>query len=149
MFFTQQYHFSVHIFHWEKYSFHRSLKSIQNSKTNTRVQGETFIFELVCTEWQIWGQNNLLTYPDSKIHVANMGPTWVLSSAGGPQVGPMNFAIRVSLSEVVSVEQDHHSKNADGWMVPSGYFIDCKLFQLLLEWLRFHDATSITKESEI
>ena len=34
-------------------------------------------------------------HPDSKIHVANMGPTWVLSSPGGPHVGPMNLGIRV------------------------------------------------------
>ena len=32
--------------------------------------------------------------PDSKIHGANMGPTWVLSAPGGPHVGPMNLAIR-------------------------------------------------------
>ena len=31
--------------------------------------------------------------PDSKVHGANMGPTWVLSSLGGPHVGPMNLAI--------------------------------------------------------
>ena len=32
--------------------------------------------------------------PDSKAHGANMGPTWVLSSPGGPHVGSMNLAIR-------------------------------------------------------
>ena len=32
------------------------------------------------------------TPPDSKVHGANMGPTWVLSSPGGPHVGPMNLA---------------------------------------------------------
>ena len=31
--------------------------------------------------------------PDSKIHGANMEPTWVLSSPGGFHVGPMNLAI--------------------------------------------------------
>ena len=31
--------------------------------------------------------------PDSKVHGANMGPTWVLLSPGGPHVGPMNLAI--------------------------------------------------------
>ena len=35
--------------------------------------------------------------PDSKVHGANMGPTWVLSAADGPHVGPMNVAIRVAL----------------------------------------------------
>ena len=34
--------------------------------------------------------------PDSKGHVANMGPTWVLSPPGGPHVGPMNLATRES-----------------------------------------------------
>ena len=32
--------------------------------------------------------------PDSKVHGANMGPTWALSAPGGPQVGPMKLAIR-------------------------------------------------------
>ena len=36
---------------------------------------------------------------DSEIHEANMGPTWVLSAAGGPHVGPMNFAIWVPFPE--------------------------------------------------
>ena len=33
-------------------------------------------------------------FPDSKVHGANMGSTWVLSVPDGPHVGPMNFAIR-------------------------------------------------------
>ena len=32
-------------------------------------------------------------YPDSKVHGANMGPTWVLSAPDGPHVGPVNLAI--------------------------------------------------------
>ena len=36
--------------------------------------------------------NDNIDYPDSKVHGANMGPTWVLSATDGP----MNFAIRVS-----------------------------------------------------
>ena len=35
------------------------------------------------------------TYPDNKVHGANMGPIWVLSPPVGPHVGPMNLAIRV------------------------------------------------------
>ena len=30
---------------------------------------------------------------DSKVHGANMGPTWVLSTPDGPHVGPLNLAI--------------------------------------------------------
>ena len=35
-------------------------------------------------------------YPDSKVHWASMGPTWVLPASDGPHVGPMNLAIGVS-----------------------------------------------------
>ena len=34
-------------------------------------------------------------YPDSKVHGANMGPTWVLSAPDGPHVDLMSLAIRV------------------------------------------------------
>ena len=33
------------------------------------------------------------TNPDSKVHGANMGPTWVLPAPGGPHVGPINLVI--------------------------------------------------------
>ena len=32
--------------------------------------------------------------PDSKVHGANVGPTWFLSAPDGHHVGPMNLAIR-------------------------------------------------------
>ena len=32
--------------------------------------------------------------PDSKVHVAHKGSTWILSAPGGPHVGPINLAIR-------------------------------------------------------
>ena len=32
-------------------------------------------------------------FPDSKVRGANMGPIWGRQDPGGPQVGPMNFAI--------------------------------------------------------
>ena len=35
--------------------------------------------------------------PDSTVHGANKGPTWVLSAPDGPHVGPMNIAIWGSL----------------------------------------------------
>ena len=34
-------------------------------------------------------------FPDSKVHGAKMGPTWVLPAPDGPHVVPMNLAIRV------------------------------------------------------
>ena len=36
-------------------------------------------------------------YPDSKVHGAKMGPIWGWQDPGGPHVGPMNFAIWVSM----------------------------------------------------
>ena len=36
-------------------------------------------------------------FPDSKVHWANMGPTWGRQDPGGPHVGPMNFAIWVAM----------------------------------------------------
>ena len=53
--------------------------------------------------WNIWGliqyKDVFLpvskTYPDTKVHVANMGHTWGWEDPGGPHVGPINFAIRV------------------------------------------------------
>ena len=34
--------------------------------------------------------------PDSKVHGANVGPTWVLSAPDGPHFGPTNLVIRDS-----------------------------------------------------
>ena len=33
-------------------------------------------------------ENYLQTDPDSNVHGANMGPTWVLSAPDGPHFGP-------------------------------------------------------------
>ena len=50
-----------------------------------------------------------VSYPDNKVHGANMGPTWALSAPDGPNVVPMNFAIRVieHLSNIVSTVHTH------------------------------------------
>ena len=37
--------------------------------------------------------DSAITNPDSKVHGANMGPTWVLSDPDEPHVGPMDLAI--------------------------------------------------------
>ena len=41
----------------------------------------------------------LQRYPDSKVHGANMGPTWGQQDPGGPHVGPMNLTIRVCIQK--------------------------------------------------
>ena len=45
--------------------------------------------------WIPTGSWSFVTHwdPDSKFHVANMGPIWGRQDPGGPHVGPMNFAI--------------------------------------------------------
>ena len=58
--------------------------------------------------------------PDSKIHGANMGPTWVLSALDGPHVCPMNLAIRegdMELHKSVIIPPDYC------WHVPSDPYI--------------------------
>ena len=42
-----------------------------------------------------WGFQ--VSVPNSKVHGANIGPTWVLSAPDVPHVGPINLAIRVRL----------------------------------------------------
>ena len=41
--------------------------------------------------------SDLWTYPDSKVHRANMGPIWGRQDPAGPHVGPINLAIWVCL----------------------------------------------------
>ena len=36
-------------------------------------------------------------FPDSKVHGAHLGPTWVLSAPGGTHVGPIDLAFRVDI----------------------------------------------------
>ena len=44
--------------------------------------------------------------PDSKVHGANMGPTWGRQDPGGPHVGPMYFAIW-DMSELGLLSVEH------------------------------------------
>ena len=39
------------------------------------------------------------TYPDSKLHGANMGTSWGRQDPGGSHVGPMNFAVWVASND--------------------------------------------------
>ena len=39
-----------------------------------------------------------ISYPDRKVHGANIGPTWVLSVPDGLHVGPMDLAIKVMIT---------------------------------------------------
>ena len=49
--------------------------------------------------------------PDSKVHGANMGPTWVPSAPVGPHGGRMNLAIRAILDLLGSENIHLHINN--------------------------------------
>ena len=53
---------------------------------------------------------NLINYPDSKVHGANMGPIWGRQDPGGPHVGPMNIAIWVCNTFLHSVSRFQQDK---------------------------------------
>ena len=54
---------------------------------------------------------SIVYFPVSKVHGANMGPTWVLSAPEGPHVGPMNFAIRVLSLMICHVTSEYITCN--------------------------------------
>ena len=65
-------------------------------------------------------QDVLLYIPDSKVHKANMGPTWVLLAPDGPNVSPMNLAIRDGIKVIDILEEllvSHY--NMMQWWSPS------------------------------
>ena len=74
--------------------------------------------------------------PDSKIHGANMGPTWVLSAPAGPHFGLMNMNL------TIRVELCHHCACRRPWlsMVPDHFFTTWHNSK----WLPKHFKTSGT-----
>ena len=60
----------------------------------------------------------IIHHPDSKVHVANMGPIWALSAPDGPHVGPMNLAIRVILIVWLGWKQHECSSSVDMFTYP-------------------------------
>ena len=70
--------------------------------------------------------------PDSKVHGAHIGPTWVLSAPGGSHVGPMNFAIREAVFcefNIWSITFCHHRCNV------------CDIAFFVSEWDQHDDVT--------
>ena len=55
-------------------------------------------YGVLALEWSVSFTNIMSTIalPDSKVHGAFMGPTWGGQDPGGPQVDPMNLAIRLA-----------------------------------------------------
>ena len=77
----------------DSFSCHANKTAVSDwSYLNTQLKYVTFIVHYhVFMTWR----NRFAFYynPDSKIHGANMRPTWVLPAPDGPHVGPMNLAI--------------------------------------------------------
>ena len=67
--------------------------------------------DISLTKWSVVREKNILLLPsysiyplpDSKVHGANMGPTWVLSAPSGPHVGPRNLAILAGFPSILSL----------------------------------------------
>ena len=47
-----------------------------------------------CSYGCLWAR---ISFPNSKVHGANMAPTWVLTAPDGVHVGHMNLAIIVAI----------------------------------------------------
>ena len=75
----------------------KCLQAVEDTiKTNELGATSIYLFgshlmEFIRVDWTHSIKND--TIQDSKVHVAHMGPTWVLSAPGGPLVGPINLAI--------------------------------------------------------
>ena len=71
--------------------------------------------------------------PHSKVHGANMGPTWVLSAPGGPHVGLMNLAIcgitslgNCDMNKRIHIHQGNFSGNGTIIRTPWFQWYDCE-----------------------
>ena len=69
----------------------RSFHSVIFSVTWIKV---TYLTKEQVSGWFPWQRSSNVSIPDSKVHGANMWPTWVLSAPDGPRVGPMYLAFR-------------------------------------------------------
>ena len=97
-------------------------------------------------------------YPDSKVHGANMGPIWGREDPGGPNVGPMYFAIWVIMGRLlVGVQKLHtdskvHGANMGsiwGWQDPCGPHVGPMNFVIWLGSVNFHWAVRTCSEVDM
>ena len=92
-------------------------------------------------------------YPDSKVHGANMGPTWVVSAPDGPHVGSMNLAIRVPIAWW-RLDRDKYSAlyywplrwEPTGWFTPPKHLVRYGAvdYSLLLSEQLFEETVELT-----
>ena len=98
------FHYRLHILLWCSH-----IVFFTNMNTATYRNGSTTLFHQYKRLWNVrYTRPNQMTdivsivsvgaqyvcyIPDSKVHGANMGPTWGRQDPGGPHIVPMNFAI--------------------------------------------------------
>ena len=94
---TEQNKTESGIFRGIRYDMHNT-HSHRNNLLKTFVPQFRQIY--VKSHWHTHEVNPAQCIPDSKVHGANMGPTWVPSAPDGPHIGPMNLSIRVVPTEL-------------------------------------------------
>ena len=70
-------------------------------------------------------------FPDSKVHGANMEPTWALSAPNGPHVGPMNLAIRVIVTKIFTIDSLHPIASMGPSSLPCSTLLDVRQCTLI------------------
>ena len=68
-------------------------------------------------------KHNSRIYPDSKIHGANIVPTWVLSVPGGPHVDLIDPAICIMYTDVLTAKDKDFAQD-QLWIPTAGCLID-------------------------
>ena len=80
---------------------------------NFKTVDDTKFLQWICKRWY-WKARYKTWYnisSDSKVHGANMRPTWVLSAPDGPHIHPKNLAIRVWISYTMPLPCHIHASN--------------------------------------
>ena len=79
---------------------------------------------------------NMIGFPNSKVHGANMGPTWVLLAPGGPHICPMSLAIRVLILWLMWSTLSITNNNDWGCVADVGQHYD-EIFDAIIYWLTY------------
>ena len=77
----------------------KSLSEIIHSRVNTGINHS--VATIACAINSVLPHYYYYYYPDSKVHGANVGPTWVLSAPDWPHVGHIYLALRVRTERII------------------------------------------------
>ena len=98
----------------------------------------TYKLYIISSPCSMHRKNHTSIYLDSKVHEANMGPTWVLLAPEGPHVGPMNLASRVCndlfhYTQLATSLQTPHSMWNDRMYIQQGKYISISLISMIID----------------